>query len=152
MSRKGQRSWSGARRTGFESLLPDLGSLAHRAEQRCEEPRVRGSSPRGTTARLTSIVVMRQPSKLVSGVQFPGGALSVANSIGQRTGPLPQAIPVRVRGGVPGGSGVTGKHGRLKPCWAAGPCAFDSRLPHPMGNGVTRQHDRLWTVQFRFES
>ena len=67
--------WAQEKRRSIR-CIPTNGSLAHQAERRCEVPQARGSSPRGTTCTtcLTSIAAMRQPSKLGSGVQFPGGA------------------------------------------------------------------------------
>ena len=51
---KGQRPWFGTRRTGVRVPASRLnGSLAHRAERRCEEAQARGSSPRGTTTRMS---------------------------------------------------------------------------------------------------
>src|ERR1035438_9260508 len=86
--------------------IPTHGFLAHRVERRREVPQVRGSSSRGPLScrtRLTSIVVMRQPSTLVSGVQFPGGAPErvEADRLSETLVRI-QAIPSRDWDGCPG--------------------------------------------------
>ena len=80
MSRKGKRSCFGSKQMGFESLRPDNGSLAQLAEHSVEARKVAGSIPAGVTRTAPlphkHSVAMCQPSKLASGVQFPGGALT----------------------------------------------------------------------------
>jgi hypothetical protein len=64
----------GARRTRFNSGVPDHAPLAQQAERPAESRKLQVRFLRGAP-RLTSIVAMRQSSKLVSGVQFSGEAL-----------------------------------------------------------------------------
>ena len=90
---------------------------------------------------------MRQPSKLVSGVQFSGEALKRCKHYGDAAGSYPAE-----RGSIPWRR--TGVYANAeRPSSKGGGCEFESRRAYSMGYGGTGRPARPWTGSFsRFEA
>jgi hypothetical protein len=70
---------------GSNPSIPTHAAVAQLEERPAETREATGSAPVGGTMPYKHLVAMRQPSKLVSGVRFPGGALAGGGSLSANT-------------------------------------------------------------------
>jgi hypothetical protein len=118
----------GAGQTRFDSGVSDHVPLAQEAEHPAEARRMQVRFLRGAPC-LTSIVAMRQSSKLVSGVQFSGEARKRCKHYGDAVGSYPTE-----RGSIPWRR--TGVYANAeRPSSKGGGCEFESRRAYWMGYG-----------------